>query len=231
MIKIAHLYHDLMNLYGESGNIKAIKTQLEAQGEDFQILNLTIGDDLNFDDYDFVYIGCGTDANQELVLKELLKYRKQIEHIINKNIPFLATGNAIELFGKHIIDINKQEIEALGTFDIVATRQKTRIVKETVVESKLITMPMIGFQNQSSTIQDSNFDSINIKGFIGTHLLGPVLVRNPKLLEYVVRKIIDRKFHDFKYKPFSLTLETKANLEHFKNYHPNIYNTLVKNKD
>ena len=59
-IKIAHLYYDLMNLYGENGNIKALKKQLEHQGISTKILFLTIDDTLNFDEYDVVYIGAGT---------------------------------------------------------------------------------------------------------------------------------------------------------------------------
>ena len=75
-IKIAHLYYDLMNLYGENGNIKALKTQLEAQDVSVKLSLLTIDDELDFKEYDIVYIGAGTEENQKLVLKHLLKYKE-----------------------------------------------------------------------------------------------------------------------------------------------------------
>ena len=82
-IKVAHLYYDLMNLYGESGNVKALKMQLEGQGIKTAIKFLTIDDDLNFKDYDIVYIGSGTENNQKIVLNHLLKYKKDIEESID----------------------------------------------------------------------------------------------------------------------------------------------------
>ena len=85
-IKVAHLYYDLMNLYGESGNVKALKMQLEGQGIKTTIKFLTIDDDLNFKDYDIVYIGSGTENNQKIVLNHLLKYKKDIEDAIEKGV-------------------------------------------------------------------------------------------------------------------------------------------------
>ena len=83
--KIAHLYYDLMNLYGENGNIKALKKQLEEQNTSVKVLSLTIDDELNFNEYDMVYIGAGTEENQKLVVKHLLKYKNEIETAIHQN--------------------------------------------------------------------------------------------------------------------------------------------------
>lgn len=108
-IQIAHLYYDLMNLYGESGNVKALKLQLEQQGIKVKIRFLSINDSLNFSEYDFVYIGMGTEENQALVLKHLLPYKKEIAESINKGTFFLITGNALELFGKYIESDKKEK--------------------------------------------------------------------------------------------------------------------------
>ena len=104
MITIAHLYYDLLNLYGESGNVKALKTALETAGIDVTVKLVTTDDTLNFSEYDFVYIGTGTEENQILALNHLLKYKEDIKKAINEGTFFLATGNAMELFGKYIIN-------------------------------------------------------------------------------------------------------------------------------
>ena len=74
-ITIAHLYYDLLNLYGENGNVKIIKQQLEDQGIKVTVKFLTIDDELKFNDYDIVYIGMGTEENQLTCLKHLRKYK------------------------------------------------------------------------------------------------------------------------------------------------------------
>ena len=95
-IKIAHLYYDLMNLYGENANIRALKAAFERQNVNVEIHFLTIGDEINFNDYDIFYIGCGTEKYQLLVLEDLKKYKLDIKKSIDNNKYFFMTGNALE---------------------------------------------------------------------------------------------------------------------------------------
>ena len=81
-INILHLYYDLLNLYGENGNIKALKKHLEEQNIKVNIEFLTLNDKIDFKKYDFVYIGSGTEKNLNLALKDLIKYKKSIKEYI-----------------------------------------------------------------------------------------------------------------------------------------------------
>jgi len=146
-IKIAHLYYDLMNLYGENGNIKALKKQLEEQNTSVKVLSLTIDDELNFNEYDMVYIGAGTEENQKLVVKHLLKYKNEIETAIHQNKLFLITGNAIELFGRYILTTDKKKIKALNIFPYFAKQENFRIADEALFQCDLVKEPILGFQN------------------------------------------------------------------------------------
>ena len=67
-MKILYLYHDLMNLYGESGNIRALERHLTDQGETVTVDRKTLGDELSFDGYDFLYMGAGTERSQKAAL-------------------------------------------------------------------------------------------------------------------------------------------------------------------
>ena len=100
-ITIAHLYYDILNLYGESGNIKILKYALEKSGYKVIIKFVTVDDILEFDTYDLVYMGMGIPENFNIVIKHLKKYKKDIETYINNNKLFIATGNSYELFGKY----------------------------------------------------------------------------------------------------------------------------------
>ena len=81
MIRIAHLYYDLMNLYGESGNIKALKNWFDSQNIKIKIDAFTLNNKIDFKKYDLVYIGSGTESNQKIVLEDILKYQNLIWHI------------------------------------------------------------------------------------------------------------------------------------------------------
>lgn len=234
MIKIAHLYYDLMNLYGDNGNLKTLKMNLEKQDVKTSIEFLTIGDDIDFDDYDVIYIGPGTWNNEQIVLKDLLKYKKDINKAIKNNKFFLITGNALELFGKYILD-NKTKIETLDIFNFHSEKMSNRLVGEVYAKSKALKNYVLGFKNQDGIIineEETFFDIISGFGFnendkqegifynnfFGTYLIGPILVRNPELLEFIVKKIIKTKYHDFTFKNFDLELETKAHDEYLKIY-------------
>lgn len=235
MIRIAHLYYDLMNLYGDNGNIKAIKYQLENQGIKTIIDFLTIDDNIDFDKYDLIYIGPGTYDNQKLVLKHLMKYQKNIKRFIDDDKFIIATGNALELFGKEIKTLNSKKIKSLNIFDFESEETDLRLVGETVATCNNLKKEVIGFQNQNSIITklekpwfqlskgigsnvNSNIEGINYKNFYGTYMIGPILVRNPELLELICKKLVLQRNKDFKFKSFNVTLENKAYNEYIKNY-------------
>ena len=121
-IKIAHLYYDLMNLYGENGNVRALKKYFEQENVECEIHFLTINDIINFNDFDLYYIGMGSEKSQELVIEDLKKYKKEIKEAINNNKYFIMTGNAYEMFGKYIIDFNEKKIECLDIFPYYTKR-------------------------------------------------------------------------------------------------------------
>ncbi len=71
MIKIAHLYPDMLNLYGDRGNIITLKTRLKARNLGVQVDNITMGKSFNSDDYDIIFIGGGQDFEQDALLDDL----------------------------------------------------------------------------------------------------------------------------------------------------------------
>lgn len=212
-ITIGHLYYDLMNLYGEIGNIKVLTYHLKNQGIKVNIKNLSIDDDINFDELDLIYIGSGTNNNQLLVLNDILKYKEDIHKYYNDNKFFLITGNAIELFGEQIIDIDNNVHEGLKLFDYYTKENKKRIVNEVYIPSLFTKENILGFNNHFGSIYkdniklDNNFIFNN--NFYGTYTLG-LLPRNPSFTKYFIKQLIINKNKKFKIKDFNFKLDKKA---------------------
>ena len=235
--KIAHLYYDLMNLYGENGNIRYLKQALEEQDMKVEIHFLTINDQIDFNKYDFFYMGMGSSDNQNIVLNDILKYKKEIKEAINNGKYFLITGNSLDLFGKSITK-NNQEYQALNTFNYFVIEEEFRIVGPQYYNCKLLNNHnIIGFTNRNSLLKDGYNPLFNViegtgctidkedtnegfkeKNFYGTYLLGPLLVRNPFFTDYLVKNIC--KQNNIKYKePNQNNFAYKAYYEYIKNFY------------
>lgn len=216
MIKILHLYYDLLNLYGDNGNIKALCLLFDSLKIKYQVDKLSILDDFNPMEYSFIYIGSGTEKNQKLALNHLLKYKESIYEYINKSKVMLITGNSIELFGKSI-----DEYEALNLFDYTSSSVDYRIAKEVYIKSNVTLENIVGFINQNSisNINDNHiFDNegYRFKNFYATNILGPILVRNPHLLLFIAEKILNTKLTNY-----NLKLETNAYNDFISKYNKN----------
>ena len=233
-ITIGHLYHDILNLYGESGNILALKYALEKQGVEVVVKELTITDELDFSSLDFVYMGCGTEKNQLIALEHLKKYASIISQSILSNKMFLVTGNSIELFGSHITNCDK-DIETLGIFNYYTEKTNNRLVAECVFKNDKINDLILGFENHQGITknvdtslftvikgygdsQDQGHEGYKHNRFYGTYLLGPILARNPFLLEHLVKKLITSKDKDFIFKPFELDIQQMAHDKFIEKY-------------
>ncbi|MGM9879281.1 MAG: hypothetical protein ACI31R_04580 [Bacilli bacterium] len=208
-INILCLYYDLMNLYGDTGNIKVIKYHLEELGIKYNIDYKSIEDKLDFTKYDLTLIGAGTEENRNLCLKHLLKYQKDINNYINNNKFFLATGNAISMFGKTLYNE-----KALNIFDFEVKMSNERISKEVILENDICS-PIYGFFNHQDIITNQkdylfNQEGIHYKNFYGTQTLGPILSRNPEFLEYFIKKLINSKDKNLKVKKLNTILNKKA---------------------
>ena len=245
-ITIGHLFYDILNLYGESGNILALKYALEKQGIEVEIKEISLNDELYLGDLDLVYIGAGTEANQLLALDYLKKYLPAISQAVLGGKFFLVTGNSVELFGTHIQD-GENKVETLGIFHYFTERTKERKVSECVFKHKKVDDLILGFENHQGILRkvslpmfeiikgygaekDSGVEGFKHNSFRGTYLLGPILARNPKLLEFFVKELISRKDKNFEFKPFDLEIPQAAH-DKFMDKYTNLLAALAEKED
>lgn len=229
-IKVLHLYYDLMNLYGENANIRCIETYLNRFDINVNTDYLTINDNIDFNKYDIIYMGSGTENSEMLVLNDLIKYKEDIKKAINDNKTFIITGNSIELFGK-LID----NTPALDIFPYYSKHNDFRIVGSILFKTKLIKEKVIGFQNRCGCMFDidkplfkvisgtgsttnSTIEGYHYKNFYATYVFGPLLIRNPYLTNYILKNVIKEKNKKYKFKIYNNIEEIKAYKKYIENF-------------
>lgn len=188
MIKIAHLYPEELNLYGENGNIKALIYALKMHNLAYEITNINKENKLDFKKYDFIYIGSGRPKFLEAVKERLKPYKEDILDYITKNKIFLVTGNAISIF------------TFLELYEVKL--YKKRLVSDVLATSSLCPGVIKGFQNTEYLInstnsllfnieqgygnQDTQLEGYVMNNFYATSIIGPILARNDNLTQYFI---------------------------------------------
>ena len=166
-------------------------------------------------------MGMGIEDNLKIANKHLKKYKKDIQKYIEDGKYFICTGNSYELFGKEIA-FESETIKTLGIFDYKSKILEERKIMEISAKTDMIDKELIGFMNTGSTNDNEkeNFlkninntdenEGIIYKNFIGTYLIGPLLVRNPELLKLIVKQIIKEKDSKYRLKKINLDFLEKA---------------------
>jgi len=201
-ITILHLYHDLMNLYGDWANTAALAHEINMRGFSAEISKKSVGDEIDFENCGFIYIGCGTERSQLACMRDLMKYKDVLLKRIDAGLPVLATGNSHEFFGQAVIDPGANRHDMLGLLDFKTMQLNTRVTGDCTCTASFLDDKLIGFVNRAGGNQKGDIDrpfyvepgeganykagheGIKYKNLLGTYMTGPVLMRNPPLLKY-----------------------------------------------
>ena len=213
------LYNEFGNMYGEVYN----PMFLEKSCDEIKLIYTKLGEEPYFTKHkvDMIYISNLRDSKIYDILDELKKYKSKLNEMIEDNVVFLLTGNALELFGAYIKENNKKT-KALEIFDYYVEKD-FNIKYASWVRGKYKDIEIIGHRNQFSKCFniknkfievldgtgsdiDSKIEGINYKNFYATYLLGPFLIMNPLFAEYILN-ILGIK--EMKYKKCALEAYNK----------------------
>lgn len=205
MKKIELLFPELCNIYGESYNVEYLKRSnpqnIEIISTNHKTAPLFITEDV-----DMIYLGCTTERKQETIIKILKPHVSRIKELIEKGVVFLATGNAVEIFGKYIKD-GDRTIDALGIFDFWSERYMNRDRHNSQFIGEYNGMSMLGHRSQFSFAfgdfdnyfieiekgigmnPETKREGIHVNNFYGTYSLGPFLILNPHFAKELLAKM------------------------------------------
>ena len=208
-MKIEILFPEFCNLYGDMYNMKYLKMCIP----EAEFIETALEEEPAFvkENVNLIYLGPMTENTQEKVIKKLLPYKKRIIELIEKNVVFLFTGNALEILGKFIENEDESKIEGLGIFDVYAKRDMMHRHNSYLI-GKYEDIEIIGFKSQFTMMYGNNLETpfievekgiginkqskiegIKKNNFIGTYLIGPMLILNPLFTQKVLKMLGEEK--------------------------------------
>ena len=226
-ITIGHLFPDLLNLYGYRGNIDALCMRMNLRGIETEVKTYDINDGINFADLDIVFIGGGSDREQLLVCKRLLKIKSDISQYVENNGTLIAVCGGYQLLG-HYYQLENEKIEGLDILDICTVQKSPRLIGNIILESDYISSTVVGFENHGGRTYtgshtplgkvlfghgndgESGFEGVVYKNVIATYLHGPLLPKNPVLTDRIIKNAVLKKDSQFMLSDIDSTLENTA---------------------
>ena len=215
MLKILYLYPELMNLYGDRGNLTVLQRRCAWYGVPVEIIQAGLGEEIPFSSADMVFMGGGSDHEKAQITHDLLQHADELMHAVEKGIPVLAVGGAYQILGKEYIDSDGKACPGLNLFPFYTETQTERlsgdIVIECVMEGQV--QKVIGFENHSGRtwLDDKNLcpwgkvlkgygnngedgtEGFQFQNLVGTYMHGPLLPKNPQTADFFLKKMFARK--------------------------------------
>ncbi len=221
-LNICHLYPDLLNLYGDRGNIIALKKRAQWRGINVNISNVTIGDRFDASEHDIIYLGGGQDFEQKILQEDLLNEKaSEIRNGIENDRVFLCICGGYQLLGKYYKTCDGKEIEFLGALDLWTIAHEDRMIGNIVFEcdflkSETCDGKIVGFENHSGRTYlgpgvkplgkvlkgNGNNGEDKSEGAVYRNVFcsyshGSLLPKNPALTDYLLNLALKQKYKDF----------------------------------
>ena len=237
MIRIAHLYPDMLNLYGDRGNIIALTQRMTERGISVQTDSITMGKSFTADDYDILFIGGGQDFEQDVLLDDLKKGKDiEINKAIHNGTVMLAICGGYQMLGKYYKTYDGKMLEYMGALDFYTEGKEERMIGNYAFKTKE-GIEIVGFENHSGRTYlgkgveplgkmikgygnngEDGTEGVRFKNTFGTYSHGPVLPKNPDFADLLISKALENKYGKADLIKLDDSLEEKARAQVKKLY-------------
>ena len=236
-LNICHLYPDLLNLYGDRGNIISLKKRCEWRDIEVTVTDLSLREPYEPEKYDIVFLGGGQDYEQEIIQNDIIKMKADsIKTAIKSNKVFICICGGYQLLGKYYRTWDGKEIELLGALDIWTIGGEKRMIGNLVYECDFLKSAnfdgkIVGFENHSGRTYlgdrvsplgkviigngnngEDEYEGARYKNVFCSYSHGSLLPKNPAFSDYIINIALKDKYPSF---PGLLSIDdTIENLAH-----------------
>jgi len=213
---VGWLYPDLMNIYGDRGNILTLLRRAEWHGFEASVVELGRGAATQMDEVDVFFFGGGQDREQALIYDDLREFKQaSLQQAVESGAQVLAVCGGYQLLGHYYQTADGERYDGIGLIDVRTEAGKKRFIGDVVVLSAidgLTPSTLVGFENHSGrTFLGPNARPLGkvLKGHgnngsdhqegcvqggvIGTYMHGSLLPKNPHLADHLIAGALRRR--------------------------------------
>lgn len=215
-LNICHLYPDVLNLYGDRGNIIAMQRRLQARGIAVSVHTCSIGEKLDASAHDLFFIGGGQDFEQEILLRDLAQGKaKEMINAVEEEKTFLAICGGYQMLGQYYKTWDGNQLDFIGAIDVHTIGAKERMIGNYMfkTDARSADTVVVGFENHSGkTYLGKNVQSMGrvlagngnngedggegarYKNVFATYSHGSLLPKNPVLCDFILETALTQKY-------------------------------------
>ncbi len=215
-LKICHMYPDVLNLYGDGGNIICMKKRLNWRGIEASVTKLPIGERASLADFDIVFIGGGQDFEQEVLLDDLHRGKdREIISAIDDGVVFLTICGGYQMMGSYYETYDGKRCDFIGAVDLYTVGSKQRMIgnyKFRCADDAGGSV-VVGFENHSGKTYlgagakplgqvlagfgnngEDGTEGVRHKNLFGCYCHGPMLPKNPAFCDMLLQTALERRY-------------------------------------
>lgn len=221
-LTICHLYPDLMNIYGDRGNIIALRKRCQWRDIEVNTVNVSLNDTFRFEDYDIIFMGGGQDYEQTIIQDDLMNgKRRNIIEAVESGKVFLGICGGLQLLGKYYKTHTGKEIECIGALNLWTHGGDIRLIGNLVYEVDFLKKQghngyVVGFENHSGKTylgegvsplgkvikgfgnnSEDGFEGAVYKNTFCSYSHGSLLPKNPTLADHLITLALLNKYPEF----------------------------------
>ncbi|MEX2028194.1 MAG: glutamine amidotransferase [Candidatus Curtissbacteria bacterium] len=135
-LNICHLYPDLMDTYGDRGNIITIIKRCEWRGIKTTVTDISLNQSLSTShfDFDLYFFGGGQDIQQEIVGHDLQKKAKSLKNAVENGAVVLSICGGYQLLQNYFKTLEGKMIKGIGIFDAHTVGSTTRMIQNLLID-------------------------------------------------------------------------------------------------
>ncbi|MGL4991418.1 MAG: type 1 glutamine amidotransferase [Sarcina sp.] len=229
-LNLCHLYPDLLNSYGDLGNILTLKHRAQARGIKVNIINVSLNQPFEKEKYDITLFGGGQDFEQSIVSQDLKDTKRdQIKDYIEEGKVFLAICGGYQLLGKYYETPEGEKLPGLDILDLYTKAGSTRFIGNTVISNDELNETYVGFENHSGRTYlgeglkpigkciagygnngSDGYEGCIYKNTFGTYFHGCILSKNPEIADRLLTQALNNKYENVVLEELDNSLELKA---------------------
>lgn len=212
-LRICHLYGNLMNTYGDNGNLLMLQHRAKKLGYEVETTLISLEEDFTPDDFDIVMFGGGQDYEQTVVAKDLQNKKDALIQYIEDDGVVVAICGGFQLLGRYYVNASGERLNGISAIDVCTNGQfPNRLIGDVEIVNEEFGETYLGYENHIGRTylgknmkplgkvvkgygnnEEDHVEGCHYKNVFCSYFHGPILVRNQHLADRIIETAAERQ--------------------------------------